>query len=172
MGVVFIVFSHPLSLEKSQNLPFFLMANCAAFGCLNAERGLRRRFEFNFGSARRMDSDTLSRAFAMTVSCARTSRACLRKAGHRDDRIARRGPETPMSARSFQHQASRWMCVATGMTHPKFLFTLEPLAPEQRARVGADFCRAVTDPKKARRQLYVKKGSRADPAAFVGHVVP
>ncbi len=42
-----------------------------------------------------------------------------------------------------QHQANRWTYIGTGMTHPKFLYTLERLAPEQRQRIEAiapDFC--------------------------------
>jgi hypothetical protein len=36
-----------------------------------------------------------------------------------------------------QHQANRWTYLGTGMSHPKFLQTLERLAPEQRKRIGA-----------------------------------
>jgi hypothetical protein len=36
-----------------------------------------------------------------------------------------------------QHQANRWTYLGTGMTHPKFLETLERLDPEQRARIEA-----------------------------------
>ncbi len=42
-----------------------------------------------------------------------------------------------------QTQANRWTYIGTGMTHPKFLFTLERLSLEQRQRiegVSADFC--------------------------------
>ena len=34
-----------------------------------------------------------------------------------------------------QHQANRWTYLGTGMTHPKFLTSLEKLSPEQRRRV-------------------------------------
>ena len=34
-----------------------------------------------------------------------------------------------------QHQANRWTYIGTGMTHPKFLETLEYLNPEQRRRI-------------------------------------
>ena len=34
-----------------------------------------------------------------------------------------------------QHQANRWTYIGTGMTHPKFLLSLELLDPEQRERV-------------------------------------
>lgn len=34
-----------------------------------------------------------------------------------------------------QHQANRWTYIGTGMTHPKFLTSLEMLSPEQRRRV-------------------------------------
>ena len=34
-----------------------------------------------------------------------------------------------------QHQANRWTYIGTGMTHPKFLMSLEMLSPEQRQRV-------------------------------------
>lgn len=36
-----------------------------------------------------------------------------------------------------QHQANRWTYIGTGMTHPKFLTSLEMLSPEQRRRVEA-----------------------------------
>lgn len=36
-----------------------------------------------------------------------------------------------------QHQANRWTYLGTGMTHPKFLLSLELLDPEQRKRVEA-----------------------------------
>ncbi|HSK72221.1 MAG TPA: hypothetical protein VK892_11030 [Pyrinomonadaceae bacterium] len=36
---------------------------------------------------------------------------------------------------SVQHQANRWTYIGTGMTHPKFLDTLEYLSPEQRQRI-------------------------------------
>jgi len=36
-----------------------------------------------------------------------------------------------------QHQANRWTYLGTGMTHPRFLETLESLGPEQRARIEA-----------------------------------
>ena len=34
-----------------------------------------------------------------------------------------------------QHQANRWTYLGTGMTHPKFLSSLERLSPEQRRRI-------------------------------------
>jgi hypothetical protein len=34
-----------------------------------------------------------------------------------------------------QHQANRWTYIGTGMTHPKFLMSLERLSPDQRARI-------------------------------------
>lgn len=34
-----------------------------------------------------------------------------------------------------QHQANRWTYIGSGMTHPKFLETLEKLAPKQRERI-------------------------------------
>jgi hypothetical protein len=34
-----------------------------------------------------------------------------------------------------QHQANRWTYIGTGMTHPKFLTSLERLDPEQRKRI-------------------------------------
>jgi hypothetical protein len=34
-----------------------------------------------------------------------------------------------------QHQANRWTYIGTGMTHPKFLMSLERLDPEQRKRI-------------------------------------
>jgi hypothetical protein len=34
-----------------------------------------------------------------------------------------------------QHQANRWTYIGTGMTHPKFLMSLERLSPEQRRRI-------------------------------------
>ncbi len=34
-----------------------------------------------------------------------------------------------------QHQANRWTYIGTGMTHPKFLSSLERLNPEQRKRI-------------------------------------
>jgi hypothetical protein len=42
-----------------------------------------------------------------------------------------------------QVQANRWTYIGTGMTHPKFLFTLERLSLDQRQRVegvSAEFC--------------------------------
>lgn len=36
---------------------------------------------------------------------------------------------------AVQHQANRWTYIGTGMTHPKFLMTLERLDPEQRKRI-------------------------------------
>lgn len=36
---------------------------------------------------------------------------------------------------SVQHQANRWTYLGTGMTHPKFLATLEKLSPAQRKRI-------------------------------------
>lgn len=36
-----------------------------------------------------------------------------------------------------QHQANRWTYIGTGMTHPKFLETLERLDPKQRERIEA-----------------------------------
>lgn len=36
-----------------------------------------------------------------------------------------------------QHQANRWTYIGTGMTHPKFLMSLERLDPEQRRRIEA-----------------------------------
>jgi hypothetical protein len=36
---------------------------------------------------------------------------------------------------AVQHQANRWTYLGTGMTHPKFLGTLEDLNPEQRKRI-------------------------------------
>jgi hypothetical protein len=36
---------------------------------------------------------------------------------------------------NIQHQANRWVYIGTGMTHPKFLETLEELNPVQRARI-------------------------------------
>lgn len=36
---------------------------------------------------------------------------------------------------AVQHQANRWTYLGTGMTHPKFLGTLEYLSPEQRKRI-------------------------------------
>ncbi|HEX6279263.1 MAG TPA: hypothetical protein VFZ49_04530, partial [Pyrinomonadaceae bacterium] len=36
-----------------------------------------------------------------------------------------------------QHQANRWTYIGTGMTHPKFLETLEKLDPKQRERIEA-----------------------------------
>jgi hypothetical protein len=36
-----------------------------------------------------------------------------------------------------QHQANRWTYIGTGMTHPKFLSSLERLSPEQRRRIEA-----------------------------------
>jgi hypothetical protein len=36
---------------------------------------------------------------------------------------------------AFQHQANRWTYLGTGMTHPKFLGTLDDLNPEQRKRI-------------------------------------
>ena len=38
---------------------------------------------------------------------------------------------------SVQHQANRWTYLGTGMTHPKFVETLEELSPEQRMRIEA-----------------------------------
>jgi hypothetical protein len=35
----------------------------------------------------------------------------------------------------IQHQANRWTYIGTGMTHPKFLMSLERLNPEQRERI-------------------------------------
>ncbi|HYP49720.1 MAG TPA: hypothetical protein VEQ34_02175 [Pyrinomonadaceae bacterium] len=35
----------------------------------------------------------------------------------------------------IQHQANRWTYLGTGMTHPKFLATLEKLSPAQRKRI-------------------------------------
>ncbi len=35
----------------------------------------------------------------------------------------------------IQHQANRWTYLGTGMTHPRFLETLERLGPEQRKRI-------------------------------------
>jgi hypothetical protein len=37
----------------------------------------------------------------------------------------------------IQHQANRWTYIGTGMTHPKFLVSLERLNPEQRKRIEA-----------------------------------
>lgn len=37
--------------------------------------------------------------------------------------------------KDIQHQANRWTYLGTGMTHPKFLGTLENLSPVQRARI-------------------------------------
>ncbi len=34
-----------------------------------------------------------------------------------------------------QHQANRWTYIGTGMTHPKFLMSLERLKPKQRERI-------------------------------------
>ncbi len=34
-----------------------------------------------------------------------------------------------------QHQANRWTYIGTGMTHPKFLMSLERLSPAQRTRI-------------------------------------
>lgn len=34
-----------------------------------------------------------------------------------------------------QHQANRWTYIGTGMTHPKFLSSIESLSPEQRQRI-------------------------------------
>ena len=42
-----------------------------------------------------------------------------------------------------QHQANRWTYIGTGMTHPKFLMSLERLDPKQRQRiedVAPTFC--------------------------------
>ena len=42
-----------------------------------------------------------------------------------------------------QHQANRWTYIGTGMTHPKFLMSLERLSPRQRERiesVAPTFC--------------------------------
>ena len=42
-----------------------------------------------------------------------------------------------------QHQANRWTYIGSGMTHPKFLGTLEKLSPAQRKRIeeiSAAFC--------------------------------
>lgn len=36
-----------------------------------------------------------------------------------------------------QHQANRWTYLGTGMTHPRFMETLEKLDPEQRRRIEA-----------------------------------
>jgi hypothetical protein len=36
---------------------------------------------------------------------------------------------------AIQHQANRWTYLGTGMTHPKFLATLEKLSPAQRKRI-------------------------------------
>lgn len=36
-----------------------------------------------------------------------------------------------------QHQSNRWTYLGTGMTHPKFLFTLGMLGTEQQARINA-----------------------------------
>ncbi|MDI1242671.1 MAG: hypothetical protein PSX80_12210 [bacterium] len=36
-----------------------------------------------------------------------------------------------------QHQANRWTYIGTGMTHPKFLETLENMDPKQRERIEA-----------------------------------
>ena len=36
-----------------------------------------------------------------------------------------------------QHQANRWTYIGTGMTHPKFLMSLERLDPAQRERIEA-----------------------------------
>lgn len=36
-----------------------------------------------------------------------------------------------------QHQANRWTYLGTGMTHPRFLETVERLSPEQRKRLEA-----------------------------------
>lgn len=44
---------------------------------------------------------------------------------------------------AIQHQANRWTYLGSGMTHPKFLGTLEKLSPAQRQRieeVSAVFC--------------------------------
>jgi hypothetical protein len=38
---------------------------------------------------------------------------------------------------SVQHQANRWTYIGTGITHQKFLETIERLAPEQRKRLEA-----------------------------------
>jgi hypothetical protein len=35
----------------------------------------------------------------------------------------------------IQHQANRWTYLGSGMTHPKFLATLEKLSPAQRKRI-------------------------------------
>jgi hypothetical protein len=37
----------------------------------------------------------------------------------------------------IQHQANRWTYLGTGMTHPKFLESLEALNPEQKTRIEA-----------------------------------
>ncbi|MEP6902094.1 MAG: hypothetical protein ABJA66_10105 [Actinomycetota bacterium] len=37
---------------------------------------------------------------------------------------------------AFQHQSNRWIYLGTGMTHPKFLETLEILSPTQRNRIA------------------------------------
>jgi len=42
-----------------------------------------------------------------------------------------------------QHQANRWTYIGTGITHPRFLETLEQIAPKEVARVvevGPTFC--------------------------------
>jgi hypothetical protein len=36
---------------------------------------------------------------------------------------------------NVQHQANRWTYIGTGMTHPKFVETLEYLNPEQKKRI-------------------------------------
>jgi hypothetical protein len=36
-----------------------------------------------------------------------------------------------------QHQANRWTYLGTGMTHPKFLYTLERLGAEHLFRIEA-----------------------------------
>ena len=36
---------------------------------------------------------------------------------------------------TVQHQANRWTYLGSGMTHPKFLATLEKLSPAQRKRI-------------------------------------
>jgi hypothetical protein len=38
---------------------------------------------------------------------------------------------------ALQHQANRWTYLGSGMTHPKFLATLEKISPAQRKRIEA-----------------------------------
>jgi hypothetical protein len=43
----------------------------------------------------------------------------------------------------LQHQANRWTFLGSGMSHPRFLATLEALGPQHRRRVeaiGPAFC--------------------------------